>query len=503
MTPEKVGGDFSPFFCACFTLNYIVGTGFLALPWAFYQGGWLLSSMAMVLVCGIANLGCDYLLSAMARAEHLMSQNLQKKSDDSSGLTIDTKDEGEISLLDAALRPALTVDYANEGASLLGDDCSEKLLLKERCIEVPDLCKLFLGNLGFKCYALCVSLYCYGALWSFTAVFGNAVALVAPNSSDPYAFSVLLYAIIVIPMSFLELSEQKIVQVTLSAGRIFMIVLMIFTPLIATIFCHSNAQSSCTSHFSQQTMPNGAPLVNFSGFHRMMPIMVYAAIVHFSIPSLTQEVSQKSQLGNIFAMTSVLCAFLYTYIGTIDAWYFGGDVQQSVNLNWADYHGGTGEIFSDADGQKLTWIHVAWWARMLSFFILIFPAINVVSTFPLYALSLGNDLMRIYYGDNVCLVEKNRRITSLFRAIAAIPPLIGGLFVRDLGTIAGYTGLSGLAIAFCFPALLYIRSTQKLKYMGIPYTTHYERLGSSIFAAGVVLIFGLVLIIGVFITLIH
>mmetsp|Transcript_29204 Transcript_29204/g.44149 ORF Transcript_29204/g.44149 Transcript_29204/m.44149 type:complete len:251 (-) Transcript_29204:55-807(-) len=250
-------------------------------------------------------------------------------------------------------------------------------------------------------------------------------------------------------------------------------------------------------------MPNGAPLANFSGFHKMMPIMVYAAIFHFSIPSLAKEVSRKSQLGNIFAMTFVLCGLLYTCIGAIGAWYFGGDVQQSVNLNWADYHGGTGEIFSDADGQKLTWIHVAWWARMLSFFILIFPAINVVSTFPLYALSLGNDLMRIYYGDNVCLVEKNRRITSLFRAIAAIPPLIGGLFVRDLGTIAGYTGLSGLAIAFCFPALLYIRSTQKLKYMGIPYTTHYERLGSSIFAAGVVLIFGLVLIIGVFITLIH
>ena len=38
-TTEQHVGQLSPFVCACFTLNYIIGTGFLTLPWAFETGG--------------------------------------------------------------------------------------------------------------------------------------------------------------------------------------------------------------------------------------------------------------------------------------------------------------------------------------------------------------------------------------------------------------------------------------------------------------------------------
>jgi len=59
----------SPFVCACFTLNYLIGTGFLTLPWAFEVSGILLSCVTMAFTCVIANIASDYILSTMARAD--------------------------------------------------------------------------------------------------------------------------------------------------------------------------------------------------------------------------------------------------------------------------------------------------------------------------------------------------------------------------------------------------------------------------------------------------
>ena len=47
-----------------------------------------------------------------------------------------------------------------------------------------------------------------------------------------------------------------------------------------------------------------------------------------------------------------------------------------------------------------------------------------------------------------------RLVKRHFRLRAALPPIIGAAFVTDLGRITDYTGLTGFAIAFIFPAVL-------------------------------------------------
>lgn len=39
---------FSPFVAFCFTINYILGAGFLTIPWAFAQSGLVLSSIMLI-----------------------------------------------------------------------------------------------------------------------------------------------------------------------------------------------------------------------------------------------------------------------------------------------------------------------------------------------------------------------------------------------------------------------------------------------------------------------
>ena len=80
--------------------------------------------------------------------------------------------------------------------------------------------------------------------------------------------------------------------------------------------------------------------------------------------------------------------------------------------------------------------------------------------------------------------------------------MIGALYVRELGVITDYSGLVGLAIAFCFPPLLHVKSLERLRDLGAPHRTRYERFGSSTFVANVMLWFGIISIIYCFLLLV-
>ena len=75
---KKSNGEegFSPFVAFCFTINYVLGTGFLTLPWAFVQGGLVLSAIALFLAAIVADVTKDYLLETMARAESMVDHQM-------------------------------------------------------------------------------------------------------------------------------------------------------------------------------------------------------------------------------------------------------------------------------------------------------------------------------------------------------------------------------------------------------------------------------------------
>ena len=104
-----------------------------------------------------------------------------------------------------------------------------------------------------------------------------------------------------------------------------------------------------------------------------------------------------------------------------------------------------------------------------------FPATDVVSAFPLNGITLGNSLMGSYYGSMIRQVEGDRLKVTLFRLLGAVPPIIGACFVRELGTITAYTGVTGFIIAFTFPAILNMKSRETLKEVGLKHETIYTR----------------------------
>ena len=386
----------------------------------------------------------------------------------------------------------------------------KKYIVEDRKFEMNALCRVFLGKRGLRIFTVFLSLYMCGTLWAYTSVFSSAMSralpiyieddngdlsnffrLVATEGASPESINYVCYAIlfgcIVVPLSCLELDEQVPLQVFLSGCRFVMFLLMIGTSRI----CANDlaAMSQITS---------GTEVDNFrwGGVAKTLPILIFANVFHHSIPGLTHPADDKRKIGSVFLATNIFTTTAYLMLGLSLASAFGNRIEQSSNLSWSYFHANTGQL--DSQGNI---VGAAWWTKVVSMYILLFPAIDVVSAFPLNAITFGNSLFGAAYGKRIHEVEHNLWLRRSFRLVASIPPIIFGILVRELGVITDYTGTTGFMIALSFPALLYIASRRIARRRRFAVDTFYTGYGSTIPIATVVLWIGISMVVFVLLTL--
>jgi len=137
------------------------------------------------------------------------------------------------------------------------------------------------------------------------------------------------------------------------------------------------------------------------------------------LPGLSQPVANKSHLQRIFSSVFMTTFTFYSFLGIVLAMYYGPHMEPTCSLNFTFYRGGA------PFGQP-----IPLWATIINYIIVLFPAIDVVSAFPLNGITLGNNIHAAF-----CMGTKYMHYRSFkifFRLVAAIPPLIGAAFVRDL-----------------------------------------------------------------------
>jgi len=560
---------FSPFVAFCFAINYILGTGFLTIPWAFVQGGLISSTLILILVCLLSDFVKTYLLETMARAEVMLDNQMRWRVNKSKGEEHSEKDrllyspvlartmsmergagEGDeeeggqeekmqlvpinekggskamhhsnsmntmYSSIQNPMVPGKVIApgggvIAGAGGSRPGtashtpntslpgtpgtpgdarrlaqkrtlivvkkktsssQSSSTKYLVGERKFEINALCRVFLGKrFGLHLYTFFLSIYVYCTLWAYTSVFASAMSKALPvfDNGDPdgnYLWYAVIFAVLVVPLSCMELNEQVAMQVFLTGCRFLMVFLMVFT---SAECAQSNDAAAGIGEGEDSHDDYAAPLFNLSGLHHSIPILVFATIYHHSIPGLAHPVADKRELNGIFRATTIFSSIAYGFIGITLGYVFGTRIADSANLNWKDFGIIEREGRSDA---------MLWFADSVSFFVLCFPAIDVVSAFPLNAITLGNNLMGMAFGRKIHEVEKNRLVVIQFRLLASIPPILLGILVRELGTITGYAGTTAFIMTFTFPSLLYIRSRRKAIAKKFDSITYYTTFASN------------------------
>eukprot|EP01029_Cantina_marsupialis_P018349 TRINITY_DN4207_c0_g1_i3.p1 TRINITY_DN4207_c0_g1~~TRINITY_DN4207_c0_g1_i3.p1 ORF type:complete len:207 (+),score=59.29 TRINITY_DN4207_c0_g1_i3:74-694(+) len=132
---------------------------------------------------------------------------------------------------------------------------------------------------------------------------------------------------------------------------------------------------------------------------------------------------------------------LYASCGLILSLYFGTSVKDSCNLNWKHYTAGY-----SADGKPF-------WVGAIEYIVVLFPAIDVLSAFPLCAIALGNNLLA-GFSSTKQIHECSRWRVSFFRLIASIPPVLLAFRIKDLGKILDYGGL-GSWLTFGMPCIVF------------------------------------------------
>lgn len=120
--------------------------------------------------------------------------------------------------------------------------------------------------------------------------------------------------------------------------------------------------------------------------------------------------------------------------------------------------------------------------RMLAYYLLLFPSLDVVSAFPLMVHTVVNNLYLIIVGHDTSQPPSQKykwydfTLRMSLRLVVAVLPVLAAFGVANLVYVLKYAGLMGFNICFFFPTVLQWRSISVCKRKFAP--SHFSVSGS-------------------------
>ena len=399
----------------CFTINVIMGSGFLGVPAGFTQAGLALGPAILLLVSLLQWAAACQIVQTASRAHALLLAR-----------SAETTLTPTLAPFAASL---LKNEHGSPGARGQSEDVRPPSLTlpSHTSYEIMMLCRLHLGPVRRRLRATrdaapsqrprpslyplahdcgCVfaqwaervtmatsGLYMVGVLWSFISVFASSLAATVPlpwleagapcdiYKSDVfgggcitlYYWWVLTFAMLMAVLLALDLREQATFQCAMTLARLLVIVLMLGTLLLgerSDFGLSTDADADGASDAAPDAADDSAyPLVRWSGLPTMVPIGVFCQLFQIGVPSLLQPLGPKREFASVFGVALAATFLMYTALGLAAASFFGSDVDPACNLNWQAYQ-----------------------SRTVALIVALFPALDCLSVFPLNAVFLANNL---------------------------------------------------------------------------------------------------------------
>ena len=255
-----------------------------------------------------------------------------------------------------------------------------------RKFEPIELCEIFLTQWGKYSYMVIWSINCFLTGWSFTTVAGSAwstnipfsgssfqqcraedfLGVVIPENSqcrNAYMLCVLLFAVIVIPLSLLDLKEQAFLHMVLGLLRFATIGLILVYAIVklglgtnectftvkgnSSLFLDHNA-----SEFDSFSEPENATWITKFGFSDLsrivfrfdlkgwlvsIPVLAFAIMLHQAIPSLTHPIREKHLLREFMVAMFGAATLSYLSLGVVVPLWFKANIQETCTLNWVSF----------------------------------------------------------------------------------------------------------------------------------------------------------------------
>lgn len=261
-----------------------------------------------------------------------------------------------------------------------------------------DLCEMIYVILGLnwkKLYLLLFFVYATLSLVSYTVIFSTSltsnVELGFLHSCDIYEsqgfdecrktywFFLAILSGIVIYLTLIEMHEQKLIQNILTGLTLFNVVLVI---VISIVIILTETKVDSSEHVDSGIYK----MTDIYNIGTSVPILLFASIYQTSLPSIIENIGNKSvNIRKILIQVLCVAFVCYMSMGLIVPWAIP-NVKGQYNISYRHYSAG----YSQDDAP--------WWALLITYFVVLFPSIGILSSFPLMAIPLTHNLISFFYG---------------------------------------------------------------------------------------------------------
>ena len=256
-----------------------------------------------------------------------------------------------------------------------------------------------------------------------------------------------------------------------------------------------------------------------------IPVITFALMLHQGIPTLTHPIREKHLLRQFMVSMYSIATISYLSLGVVVPLWFKANIQETCTLNWVrcmllcvcvcvcvrvrvrvhvrvciyqciyhlHLHIGNGmcvcmceieilahtriqvPLLSDPD------VHPA--IRALSYYLVLFPSIDVISAYPLTIHAIANNIFMILGGRDTSRKSKHPTRDCILhytiRFVCAVLPIVAALFISNLVYVLKYAGMTGFVICFLFPTALQLRSIWvcSREFESNPVTVEMKKIG--------------------------
>lgn len=421
-----------------FTINCVVGAGFLSIPWAFQRGGWVFCLIFQLLVSGVSMYLSKQLLEVMSRVEVLQ----RMKEEDQKVPTV-----------------RFCEMFTQKGEELLPQTHHTPEITARR-FDITEIVRIIFGEKWSIAYLFCMVFYNLGIQLAYSSIFAVSFASNVPlgtlGTCDIYQdeefftdcrwkYWVYLgvFFVCMLYLTIKGVEEQVWFQSAMTFVRFIVMTLVIVT-CVFDIAYHQHNESS---DYNSIDTPS---YFDFDYVGNAIPIILFASFYHNQIPTITEHVRERDKnLPKIISMTTVTCVVFYLALGLIVPFAID-DLPSMSTLSYRNYSAGHDE--SDKP----------WWTYIVEYIIIIFPAIDVFSAFPLQGIPLADNMLSLKYG----ALPKNaipRGGLLFFRSLVVVLPVLIAFFEFNLGQILDFVGMVGFLMVPVTIPILHLASRKLLE----------------------------------------
>lgn len=369
----------------CFVINSIIGAGILGIPWAYYTAGWFLGILCQIF-CLFMSVASSYqILSGWSRVEAI----------------VQLKEQGH------QIAPVRVFDLfkpaPSENTELL-KNTSIVPVIADRKFDLFEMTSITMGRSQGKFVILVYIISTYPCLVAYLSIFSISLASNIPlfgytcNLYEESGFFsdckfiywgfLMIFSAYILIISFFPMNEHKYVQVSLSIFRFVVFILMIITGLYAII-----TNSKLSGSGQRDTSP---AFFELEYLGRVLFIVIFASLYENIIPTATSFVKNKAQnMPKLINSAIITFNILYILVGLVIS--HADKPSAMASLNWRNYTAGE-------ENSNRSWI-----TFIISYFIVLLPAFDLLSSYPLVAINFSDNLMSIVYG-----VEGKKELTKVF-----------------------------------------------------------------------------------------